>query len=205
MLIRGGSRTPWALVKFGVPQGSVLSPLVHGHVSGHALWSARSYWPHCCFFSRFAPLPSCLTTFLDSHSTRILLKVLTLIFRQYIGHVPKYLPDLIRPTSSAISLRPLRSFARRASRSNDQERLRLRHEPLQSPAMYFGTNSVPFRLPPYYKEHQWAKCLFSFSQDSSRLSMSLALEELLNSDWCALREALYKFIDTMQCNCMNTM
>src|SRR6218665_1055914 len=41
---------------------------------------------------------------------RIQLKVLTLIYRLHIGQAPRYLRDLIRLPSSAISLRPLRSL-----------------------------------------------------------------------------------------------
>src|SRR6218665_250352 len=43
---------------------------------------------------------------------RIQLKVLTLIYRSHIGRAPRYLRDRIRLPSSAISLRPLRSFDR---------------------------------------------------------------------------------------------
>src|SRR6218665_944872 len=43
---------------------------------------------------------------------RIQLKVLTLIYRSHIGQAPRYLRDLIRLPSSAISLRPLRSLDR---------------------------------------------------------------------------------------------
>src|SRR6218665_3765702 len=43
---------------------------------------------------------------------RIQLKVLTLIYRSHIGQAPRYLRDLIRLPSSAISLCPLRSLDR---------------------------------------------------------------------------------------------
>src|SRR6218665_2368732 len=43
---------------------------------------------------------------------RIQLKVLTLIYRSHIGQAPRYLRDLFRLPSSAISLRPLRSLDR---------------------------------------------------------------------------------------------
>ena len=43
---------------------------------------------------------------------RTKLKVLTLIYRSHIGQAPRYLHDLIRLPSSAISLRPLRSLDR---------------------------------------------------------------------------------------------
>src|SRR6218665_2044240 len=43
---------------------------------------------------------------------RIQLKVLTLTYRSHIGQAPRYLRDLIRLPSSAISLRPLRSLDR---------------------------------------------------------------------------------------------
>src|SRR6218665_3358861 len=43
---------------------------------------------------------------------RIQLKVLTLIYRSHIGQAPRYLPDLIRLSSSAISLCLLRSLDR---------------------------------------------------------------------------------------------
>jgi len=43
---------------------------------------------------------------------RIQLKVLTLIYRSHIGHALRYLRDLIRLPSSAISLRSLRSLDR---------------------------------------------------------------------------------------------
>src|SRR6218665_1639746 len=39
-------------------------------------------------------------------------KVLTLIYRSHIGQAPRYLRDLIRLPSSAISFRPLRSLDR---------------------------------------------------------------------------------------------
>jgi len=67
-------------------------------------------------------------------------------------------------------------------------------------------------LPPFYKR-MWidnktaavdlavffnANCLYSFSQDCSLLSVSLALEALLY--WCALQEALHKCINTLQYN-----
>jgi len=43
---------------------------------------------------------------------QIQLKVLTLIYRSLIGQAPKYLCDLIRLPSSAVSLCPLRSLDR---------------------------------------------------------------------------------------------
>src|SRR6218665_3533715 len=48
----------------------------------------------------------------DSSEPRIQLKVLTLIYRSHIGQAPRYLRDLIRLPSSAISLCPLRSLDR---------------------------------------------------------------------------------------------
>ena len=59
---------------------------------------------------------------------RIQLKILTLIYRSHIGQAPRYLRDLIRLPSSAISLRPLRSldhhdlFVRRTRTSMAQTR-----------------------------------------------------------------------------------
>ena len=72
---------------------------------------------------------------------------------------------------------------------------------------YYGSdtsfcNHWPFALEPtpsFYSIHfinWWAKCLFSFSQDCSLLSGSLAPQSA--SDWCALQEVLYKGIDTIQ-------
>src|SRR6218665_3974459 len=69
-----------------------------------------------------APLPrictSYITAFMFDHLrrlpliARVQLKLLTLIFRSHIGQAPRYLRDLIRLPSSAISLRPLRSLGR---------------------------------------------------------------------------------------------
>jgi len=64
---------------------------------------------------------------------RIKLKVLTLTYLSHIGQAPRYLPDLIRLPSSAISLRPIRSLDRQ------NPLLWLRHEPLQSLAFRFRT------------------------------------------------------------------
>jgi len=64
-------------------------------------------------------------------------------------------------------------------------------------AHHLGTNS-PFDAIHFI--NWWAKCLFSFSQDCCLLSGSLASHTGSASDWCSLQEALYKCIDTMQCN-----
>src|SRR6218665_628132 len=70
------------------------------------------------------------------------------------------------------------------SLSRERGLLWLRHEPLQSLALRFGTNAF-LLLDPLYN---WrAKCLFSFSQDCSLLSGSLALEARLIGVHCKKR------------------
>ena len=64
------------------------------------------------------PLTTHISAFMFDHLhwlpliAQIQLKVLTLIHRLHIGQVPRYLRDLIRLPSSAISLHPLRSLDR---------------------------------------------------------------------------------------------
>ena len=71
----------------------------------------------------------------------------------------------------------------------------LRHEPLQSLAFRFGTNSFLLRHQLYYLVSQVP--LFGLSKLLSSLWVSRTGSA---SDWCALQEALYKCIDTIQYN-----
>src|SRR6218665_2948584 len=107
-----------------------------------------------------------------------------------------YLRDLIRLPSSAISLRPLRSLDRHDLFARERGLLWLRHEPLQSLALRFGTNSFLIRDPLYQLVSQVP--LFVLSRLLSSLWVSRTGSA---SDWCALEEALYKCIDnTIQYN-----
>ena len=127
--------------------------------------------------------------------TQIQLKVLTFIYRSNIGQVPRYLHVryLICLPSSAISLRPLRSFDRhdlfvpRARTSMALTRafaiigLSLWNQLLPSTRF---TLLLVSQVP-----------LFVFSRLLSSLWVSRTGSA---SDWCALQEALYKCIDTIQ-------
>jgi len=99
----------------------------------------------------FLVRPTYSSAFISDHLhwlpliARIQLKVLTLIYRSHIGQAPRYLLDLIRLPSSAISLRPLRSLYRH----DLWGLIWLRHGPSQSLALRFGTNSL-LRHEPLY-------------------------------------------------------
>src|SRR6218665_2660274 len=80
---------------------------------------------------------------------RIQLKVLTLIYRSHIGQAPRYLRNLIRLPSSAISPRRYAHLTVMISLSRERGLLWLRHEPLQLLALRFGTNSF-LLLDPLY-------------------------------------------------------
>src|SRR6218665_3346990 len=80
---------------------------------------------------------------------RIQLKVLTLIYHSHVGQAPRYLRDLIRLPSSPISLRPLCSLDRHDLFVRERGLIWFRHEPLQSLALRFGTNSF-LLLDPLY-------------------------------------------------------
>src|SRR6218665_2684430 len=74
----------------------------------------------------------------------------------------------------------------------------LRHEPLQSLALHFGTNSFLLRNPLYQLVSQVP--LFVLSRLFSSLWVSRTGSA---SHWCALQEALYKCIDTIQYKTIN--
>src|SRR6218665_502333 len=77
--------------------------------------------------------------------------------------------------------------------SRERGLLWLRHEPLQSMALRFGTNSFLLLDSLYYQP--------SASFGLSRLPSSLWVSRTGSaSDWCALQEALYKCTDTIQYN-----
>src|SRR6218665_4112447 len=126
---------------------------------------------------------------------RIQLKVLTLIYHSHVGQAPRYLRDLIRLPSSPISLRPLCSLDRHDLFVRERGLIWFRHEPLQSLALRFGTNSFLLLDPLYQRVSQVP--LFVLSRLLSFLWVSRTVSA---SDWCALQEALYKCIDTIQYN-----
>ena len=119
----------------------------------------------------------------------IQLKVLTLICRSHIGQTPRYLRDLIRLSSSVISLRPLRPLERhdlfvpRARTSVAQTR-RLRTFGIISPALWN-------QLPPSTRSTLLTseRSASSSSQNCSLLSLSVS-RTCSASVWCALQEAL---------------
>src|SRR6218665_3799179 len=81
------------------------------------------------------------------------------------------------------------------SMSCERGLLWLRHEPLQSLALRFGTNSFLLLDLLYYLVSQMPPFVLS------RLLSSLWVSRTgSTSDWCALQEALYKCIDTIQYN-----
>src|SRR6218665_1882127 len=135
-------------------------------------------------------LPSSVTYFMDGP---IQLKVLTLIYRSHIGQAPRYLRDLIRLPSSAISLRPLRSLERHdlfvplARTSMAQTRAFAIIGPSLWNQLLPSTRSTLLTGEPSASFRSLKTALFS-------LGLSRA------SDWCALQEALYKCIDTIQYN-----
>src|SRR6218665_1287478 len=85
------------------------------------------------------------------------------------------------------------------SLSRERGLLWLRHEPLQSLAHRFGTNSFLLRNPLYYLVSQVP--LFVLSRLLSSLWVS---RTGIASDWCALQKALYKCIDTIQYKYIST-
>src|SRR6218665_2335656 len=126
---------------------------------------------------------------------RIQLKVLTLIYPSHIDQAPRYLRDLIRLPSSAISLRPLRSLDR-----HDLFVPRARTSMAQTRAFAIIGPSLWNQLLPSTRS----------TLITGEPSASFLLSKLLSSlwvsrtgsasDWCALQEALYKCIDTIQYN-----
>ena len=127
----------------------------------------------------------------SSFSTRIQLKVLTLIYHSHIDQAPSYLRDLIHLPSSAISLRPLHSLDRhdlivpwaRTSRAQTWAfaiiGLALWN---QLPSSTWEKRHLAHQLIKWI--NWWAKCLFLLSQDFSLFSGSFALEALLNGVHC---------------------
>src|SRR6218665_3645711 len=83
------------------------------------------------------------------------------------------------------------------SLSRERGLLWFRHKPLQSLTLRFGTNSFLLRDPLYQQLLVSQVPLFVLSRLLSSFWVSRTGSA---SDWCALQEALYKFIDTIQCN-----
>src|SRR6218665_1910975 len=121
---------------------------------------------------------------------RIQLKVLTLIYRSHTDQAPKYLRDLIRLPSSAISLRPLRSLDR-----HDFFVQRARTSMAQTRAFAIIGPSLWNQLLPSTRATVLAgkPRLVPLFVLSLRLLSSLWVSRTGSaSDWCALQEALYK-------------
>src|SRR6218665_2641495 len=72
----------------------------------------------CVYVCMYICMYVCMYVYMLDHLhwlaliARMQLKVLTLIYPSHIGQAPRYLRDLIRLPSAAISLRPLRSLDR---------------------------------------------------------------------------------------------
>jgi len=108
---------------------------------------------------------------------------------------PKYLRDLTRLSSSAISLRPLRSLDR-----HDLFVPRARTSISQTQAFAIIGPSLWNQLLPSMRS-----TLIYVEPGGSFRSLktaffALGLSHLKASDWCALQETLYKCIDTIQYN-----
>src|SRR6218665_1685656 len=102
----------------------------------------------------------------------------------------QYLRDLIRLPSLFVRYAHLTVMI---SLSRERGLLWLRHEPLQSLALRFGTNSFLLLDPIYELVSQVP--LFVLSRLLSSIWVSRTGRA---SGWCALKEALYKCIDTIQ-------
>src|SRR6218665_2707176 len=127
---------------------------------------------------------------------RIQLKVLTLMYRSHIGQASRYLRDHIRLPSSAISLRPLRSFDR-----HDLFVPRAKTSMAQTRAFAIIGPSLWNQLLPTTRSTLLTGEPSASFRSLIRLPFSLWVSRTGSaSDWCALQEALYKCIDTIQYN-----
>ena len=166
----------------------------------------RQWQPSARLIARFIRTPH-ISAFMFDHFhwlpliARIQLKVLTLIYRSHIGQASKYVRDLIRLPSSAISLRPLRSldhhdlFVPRVRTSMAQTRAFAVIGPLLWNQLLPSTRST----------------LLTGERSASFRSLKTALFSLGLLHWkrfwlvCTALQVLYKCIDTMQYNASDNL